>query len=140
MGKKDSAALLRPALDPALRREVYARALALTGRKFDYAYDASNCDCIACSELVFRSLPELGFPVREVHGVQSLLPDDIAAKAIRGDRLRLVDYVRATPDGWQAPGVTGAMTDIAAFWGPAPATAQTPVVSSESLGACPPSS
>ncbi|MAM63937.1 YiiX/YebB-like N1pC/P60 family cysteine hydrolase [Maritimibacter sp. UBA3975] len=137
MGKKDAAALLRPQVSPALKREVLARALTLVGRKFDYEYDGSNCDCIACSELVFRSFPELEFPVREIHGVASLLPDDIAAKAIRGDRLRLLDYVRADDSSWSAAGVTGAMSDVAAFWGPMPDTAQTKVVGSDVLGTCP---
>lgn len=136
LSQRDAVALLRPALSPAQKRAAIGRALPLVGRRFDYVYDIGTCDCLACSELVLRALAPLDFPLREVFGIPMLLPDDIAAKAIRGDKLRLVEYLSATPESWRAEGLGGAMESIARFWGPAPLVAPSPVIESHTLATC----
>lgn len=136
LGERDAAALLRPTLSPSARRAAAEQALCFVGRDFDYAYDASECQALACSEVILRSYPELRFPIRTAYQVPSLLPDDIAAKAIRGDQIRIVDYIRATETGWDAPGIRGAMEDIAGFWGPTPIGPTAPVQMSDELLPC----
>lgn len=136
LGSRDAVALLRPTVSPGDRRASLARALAMVGVNFDYYYDMETCDSLACSEVVCRSLPALSFPIRETYGTKVLLPDDIAAKAIRGEDLRVVDYVRADETGWTPAGLRGAMSDIAGFWGPMETAKKGPVVASQDLEVC----
>lgn len=119
LNEKDAVALLRPDISRAAKSKALDVALSAIGSRFDHYYDLETCDEYACSELICKSLPSLNFPVREIYGRWMLVPDDIAARAIRGEGLQLVDYVRATRNGtWSANGAPGAMNDVAAFWGP----------------------
>lgn len=134
--ERDAVALLRPDPTKVHDRDTLQRALSLVGKPFDFYYDLSTCDRLACSEVICRSFPAVDFPIRTVAGTQSLLPDDIAAKAIRGEDLRVVDYVRATDASWNAPGLTGAMEDVAGFWGDMEQAPKAPVQSSADFGTC----
>ncbi|MZR11431.1 hypothetical protein GQE99_00090 [Maritimibacter sp. DP07] len=136
LGQRDAALLIRPEINVAQKQTVAARALRLVGRPFDHAYDLNTCDSFACSEVLARSFPCLEFPVRDVQGSTVLLPDDVAAKAIRGEDLRIVDYVEGRGEQWAAPGVTGAMERVAGFWGPTPIGPIAQVSSSHALPTC----
>lgn len=133
---RDAVLITRPELSRTEKRRGLDTMLALVGRPFDFRFDASTCDTLACTEVVCRSFPSLGFPVREAFGAYALFPDDIAAQAIRGEGLRVVDYVRATETAWSAPGLRGAMEDVAGFWGPQSGP-PAPVTMGRDLGTCP---
>ena len=133
---RDAVLITRPDLSQRERRRAMGTMLSLVGRPFDFHFDMSTCDSLACTEVVCRSFPTLGFPVREAFGAYALFPDDIAAQAIRGDGLRVVDYVRATDTTWAAPGLRGAMEDVAGFWGPQSGP-PAPVTTGRDLAACP---
>ncbi|HBZ44240.1 MAG TPA: hypothetical protein DEO85_09340 [Maritimibacter sp.] len=136
LGQRDSALLIRPQIGSANKRAAAARALSLVGQPFDHAYDLKTCHAFACSEVLARAFPCLDFPVHEVRGLTVLLPDDVAAKAIRGEGLRVVDYVEARDGQWAAPGETGVMERVAGFWGPSPLGPIAPVSSSRDLPGC----
>lgn len=137
LGKKDAVALVRPAsLKRAEKSDVLTRAMGFVGRPFDYSYDLQSCDRLACSEVLARAYPTIEFPVRQAERMLVLLPDDIAAKAIRREELAFIDYIEATDDGYSARGQTGAMERIAAFWGPAPVAPVARVCSSRALPVC----
>lgn len=120
----DGAVLVRPALSgSAARREAGRRLFARIGVPFDYWFDVSTCDRLACTEMLAQSMPQIGFVVRPVYDIPMLMPDDIAAQAIRGENLRVVAYARGQAGGWSKGSIPELMEDIAASWGPVPADA-----------------
>ncbi|MBV7407665.1 YiiX/YebB-like N1pC/P60 family cysteine hydrolase [Maritimibacter sp. DP1N21-5] len=133
---RDAVLVTRPEVTASEKSAALGTMLSLVGRPFDFHFDFETCDSYACTEVICRSFPGLKFPIRESYGAFALLPDDIAAKAIRGDGLRIVDYVRATEDDWRAPGLTGAMEDVAGFWGPQTGPVAR-VTTAAALGTCP---
>lgn len=138
LSQRDAAALIRTDLTRREKGRSASRALSLLNYPFDYTFDLNTCDAFACTEVLARAFPTLDFPVRRMQSLKVLLPDDVAAKAIRSEQLRLVEYVEGTGTEWHAPGVAGAMYRIAAFWGPTPVGPVAPVTSSLDLAACTP--
>ena len=71
------------------------------GTPFDYHFDVSDADSIYCAELLYVAMPELQWPVREIYGRPSLLPDEMAAEALRGrNGLHFLGYIYGTPHEW----------------------------------------
>ncbi|MBV7377848.1 YiiX/YebB-like N1pC/P60 family cysteine hydrolase [Maritimibacter dapengensis] len=138
LSQRDAAALIRTNLSTRDKGRAASRALSLLNYPFDYFFDLNTCDAFACTEVLARAFPTLDFPIRTMQGYQVLLPDDVAAKAIRGEQMRIVDYVEGNGTDWHAPGLEGAMYRIAAFWGPAPVGPVAAVTSSLDLAACTP--
>ena len=96
----DAALLVRPSLaGRADRRKAALRLFDRIGVPFDYAFDVSTCDRLACTEMLAQSMPQVGFVVRVIYGHPMLVPDDIAAQAIRRDNLAVVGYARGTRAG-----------------------------------------
>lgn len=119
----DAATRLRPTLSRAEKIRALDAMAQYVGAPFDPLFDMCSEDKVACTELLARVLPGQEYPLRHAYGSQVLIPDDIVAKAIRGDRARLMSYAFATPDGWEKGDITDAMAHIRAFWGPSPAVA-----------------
>lgn len=136
--ERDAALLARPTLTAAERRTALRQALGSLQHGFDFFYDVRSCDKLACTEVVLRAMPQLDFTIREVNQQIALLPDDIAAQAVRGDRLRVVDYVRVDGDSWESTGRRGVMEDLSKYWGPIPDKPQTAVYHSGDLERCEP--
>lgn len=119
----DAVALLRPELGLIARRRAAQTLVSKLGVAFDYWFDDSTPDTLACTELVGLAMPELDFTIRSPYGRPAAMPDDVVAQAIRGERLTLVEHVRGIEgDGFVVEGARPVMADIAAYWGPAPAT------------------
>ena len=92
-------------------------AFARLGAPFDYGMDMTSCDALACTELVGQAMPQVGFAIRNLYGSPIVMPDDIAAQAIRGEGLRLLAYAYGNPSGWRAGGVPEMMADLIRVWG-----------------------
>ncbi len=125
----DGALMVRPALaGRAAKRKAALRLFARLGVPFDYYFDVSTCGKLACTEMVAQSMPQIGFVVRTVYDLPVLMPDDIAAQAIRGENLRVIAYARGRQSGWSKGGAFEAMEDVAASWGPVPEGTPEPVL------------
>ena len=99
----DSVAVLRPALRKAERREAVVRALDLVGTPFDFRFDVSTPECLFCTEMVMRAIPQLRVPARRAYGRPTVLPDEMARMALlHGSGLSLASYVTATRMDWRA--------------------------------------
>ncbi|MFZ2100590.1 MAG: YiiX/YebB-like N1pC/P60 family cysteine hydrolase, partial [Oricola sp.] len=98
----DTVAVLRPTLGDAQRREAVVRAFALIGTPFDFRFDASTPECLFCTEMVMRVIPQLRVPVRHAYGRPTVLPDEMARIAlVPGKGLDLSQYVEGTRNGWR---------------------------------------
>ncbi len=114
----DSAALVRPALSLSQRRAAMRYALSTIGVPFDYWFDNSTPENLSCTELVTNAMPSLELRELVSYGRPAVMPDDLVARAIRGEGLQLVEHVRGTPEGgFVVEGIRPVMHDIAAFWG-----------------------
>ncbi len=98
----DRMIVMRPRLGASRRREVALQLFRRIGVPFDYRFDADSEECDFCTELIYRVLPELELPVREAYGRRTVVPDDIALRAVSSDpRLSFVLAVEGTPSGWR---------------------------------------
>ncbi len=109
---------VRPTLSHTQRHQSIRRAFGLIGTPFDYTM-AINPDLsrVSCTGYIDRVLTDVRLTRREAYGLTVVLPDDIAAQAIRGDRLDVVSYVVGTEDGHIRRSTLAAMVEIASFWG-----------------------
>ena len=98
----DAIALFRPPHMTATRQnEIVATLFDTVGTPFDYHFHVSDADSIYCAELLYVAMPELQWPVREIYGRPSLLPDEMAAEALRGrNGLHFLGYIYGTPHEW----------------------------------------
>lgn len=113
----DAVAVLRPALSATERRFATRELFSELGRPFDVHFDLRDPELIFCSEMVARAMPGLELPVRMVYGRPSLVPDDIAAQAIGGKRLRLVSYIIPDPQtGWRRASREEMIRDLNQYW------------------------
>lgn len=114
----DAVVVVRPELSAAERRLAALALAAKVGAAFDFAFRQDTKDDYSCTELIDYGMPQLGFTIRHAYGRDMILPDDMAAQAVRGDRLRIVEYIRGEPGGWQSLGAREVAEDVMAFWGP----------------------
>jgi hypothetical protein len=113
----DSVAIYRPRLAPTARARALGVLMGQIGAGFNPHFRLDGDDCLFCTELVARAMPVLGLKVREVYGRPTILPDDLAAMALRGDGgLRFVAYLRGRRDGWDLLGPEALTADLAAAW------------------------
>jgi hypothetical protein len=117
----DAVVVIRPLVSARERRQAMLTLASKVGEPFDFAFDQATTEDYNCTELINHGLPQLGFTIRHAYGRDMILPDDMAAQAIRGERLRVVEYIRGEPGGWRSLGMRGVATDVMAFWGPPPA-------------------
>ncbi len=81
VGGADSAAFLRPRLDPAHLRECIARAFSHTGKPYDFEFDFFSTDKLVCTELVFRSFDgHIQFPLVEIMGTKTMPAVELVRK------------------------------------------------------------
>jgi hypothetical protein len=114
----DQVLAMRPALSPADKRRALERMLAVMGKPFNFRLGIDpQGESFACTGLVVQAMPELGFTIREVYGQRVLMPDDVAAQAVRGERLTPLIYMTGTEDGYTRRGMFALMVEMAAYWG-----------------------
>lgn len=115
----DQVFAMRPALTPALKRKALERMFSVLGQPFNYGLGIDPAgERFACTGLIFHAMPELGFTLRNVYGTTALMPDDLAAQAIRGERLTPLIYVTGREgEGYDKRSLYSLMVAIAAYWG-----------------------
>ena len=113
----DLVALLRPeGLTPTRRRAATHALFAQLGSPFNFRFDLRDCSCTFCTQLVDLAMPWLDLPRRRVYGTETILPDDIARRALARDRLRLVGYLRGVPGAAESAGKAEVIRDMNAYW------------------------
>ena len=115
----DQALAVRPAgYSHAQKRAALERLFAVMGRPFNYSLGIDpNGQRFACTGLIAWGMPELGFTHRTVYGQDVVMPDDVAAQAVRGERLSVVTYLTGTDDGHAFRSPFALMVELASFWG-----------------------
>jgi len=115
----DRVLVMRPKLTGPERRTAAARLFGEIGKPFNYALGLDPTrERWVCTGLVDYAMPGVMLTHREVYGADTILPDDIAAQAIRGDRLEVVAYVLGNRGpGFAFRSTYALMVDIAAYWG-----------------------
>lgn len=114
----DQVLAMRPALSGTEKRRALERLLAEMGKAFNYRLGIDPTgESFACTGLAAHAMPELGFKIREVYGQQVVMPDDVAAQAVRGEKLTPIVYVAGTEDGYTERSLYALMVEIASFWG-----------------------
>lgn len=110
----DHVALFRPrGIGPARRRAAIIGLFDELGRPFDFHFDNADPEQIYCTELIDRVLPELNFPVRQLHGRELVLPDDVAAYAMLGEvPMDLILFIRGYPEGWRVKDERGLVAEL----------------------------
>jgi len=115
----DRVLAMRPRLSSGERREAVRRLFGQMGSPFNFGLSIDpNNESFVCTGLIDHAMPSVGLTRRLVYGEPTILPDDIAAQAIRGEGLDVVVYVL----GNDGPGFAfrsryALMVDIAAYWG-----------------------
>jgi hypothetical protein len=114
----DQVLLMRPALSVTDKRRALERMLSVMGKPFNFALGIDPTgESFACTGLVEFAMPELGFTHRTVYGQSVVMPDDVAAQTIRGERLDMLAYVAGTEDGYILRSRYALMVELAAYWG-----------------------
>jgi len=117
--ERDRVLAMRPKLSASQRRAALSKSFAAMGKPFNFsmAIDPTG-ETFACTSLIDHAMPSLGFIQRELYGVRTVLPDDVAAQAIRGENLEFLTYVLGNDGpGFSYRSKFAAMVDIAAYWG-----------------------
>ncbi|MEZ5720301.1 MAG: YiiX/YebB-like N1pC/P60 family cysteine hydrolase [Paracoccaceae bacterium] len=115
--QNDAAAILRPQLGDAARRQAFAALANNLGVPYDFSFEVATTDRLACTELINLAMPGLRFATQEAYGGRVILPDTVVAQAIRGERMRVVGYMVGTGSGFAWRNTHSLMADIAAYWG-----------------------
>ncbi|GKY88079.1 hypothetical protein [Sinisalibacter aestuarii] len=114
----DQVLLMRPRLSASEKRAAFARMFSVMGKPFNFTLGIDpTAESFACTGLVDYGMPELGFTHREVYGQTVVMPDDVAAQAVRDDKLDFIAYVAGTEDGYKLRSEYALMVELAAYWG-----------------------
>jgi len=114
----DQVLAMRPALSPTEKRRALERLLPVMGKAYNYRLGIDPTgESFACTGLAVHAMPELGFTIREVYGQQVVMPDDVAAQSVRGEKLTPIIYVAGTEDGYTERSLYALMVEIASYWG-----------------------
>lgn len=113
----DAATILRPEMTSAQRRFAIAAALGALGTPYDFSFVVGRPGRLMCTGLIQLAYPNLGLTVRKAYGLPTILPDDVVAQAIRGDRMRVAAYVVGTEAGYEFRSIHSLMADLSAVWG-----------------------
>lgn len=117
--ERDRVLAVRPKLSAAERRAAVRKSFAAMGKPFNFsmAIDPTG-ETFACTSLIDHAMPGLGLRQRELYGVKTIMPDDVAAQAIRGEGLEFITYVLGNDGpGFSYRSKFALMVDIAAYWG-----------------------
>lgn len=114
----DRVLVLRPALDGRQRRTTALKHfLAALGTPFDFHFDLDTPECVFCTELIHRVLPELGLKSHRVYDRNLIFPDEVARAALDGHlRLKPQLYVVGDRQGWRVHPVAEARVEINEQW------------------------
>ena len=113
----DRVLVLRPTLDGTRRATALKHFLVTLGTPFDFHFDLDTPECVFCTELIQRVLPELGLKNHRVYGRNLIFPDEVARAALDGHlRLKPQIYVVGTRQGWRVTPVSQARVDINEQW------------------------
>lgn len=114
----DQVLAVRPALTAADKRAAVARMFSVIGNPYNFELGIDPAGKrFACTGLVAYAMPEAGFHITDLYGQRAVLPDDVAAQAIRGERLQFLAYVVGTEDGFALHSRYALMVQIASYWG-----------------------
>lgn len=114
----DQVLAMRPTLSAAEKRRAFDLALAEMGKPYNFKLGIDPTgESYACTGLAYHAMPQLGFTVRQVYGQTVVMPDDVAAQAVRGDKLTPLVYVVGTEDGFIKRSQFALMVEIASYWG-----------------------
>ena len=89
----DAFTVLRPRLTPAELAAVLGRAMTHEGKLYDFAFDFSEADRLACTELVYRSYHSagvVGFDLVERTGRRCLSAEDLLDQALGSGRFEVL--------------------------------------------------
>jgi hypothetical protein len=83
----DAFVVLRPVISDAGRRKAVTRAMSHVGKLYDFAFDFSSADKLACTELIYRAYhgaDDINFTLAEIAGRKCLSAEDLMNQAISG--------------------------------------------------------
>lgn len=87
----DDLAVLRARDNDRQQRVGYIlNALRQIGKGYDFNFDVETTDRIVCSELVYATYTDIGWPTTKTLGRSTISPDQVAVKALPGGPLELV--------------------------------------------------
>lgn len=114
----DNVVILRPTvLSRARKAAAILRFARAVGGRFDFHFDLRTDDCVFCTELVYRTLPELRLPVHQFQNRPIVFADAVARIALKsGGTLAFVAYARGRPDGATMASRRVLAADIAQAW------------------------
>ncbi len=92
----DVAVLRHDTLAPAEKAEAILQALRQMGKRYDFNFDVETRDRVGCAELLYHAYGHVDWPTRKKLGRSTIIPDDIAVRAL-GDGPLVV--VRLYHDG-----------------------------------------
>ncbi len=114
----DRVVAMRPQLTAKEKRVAMARFMGSIGAPFNFSMDLDpNNQKFVCTGLINYAMPSLGLTQRRIYARSTILPDDVASQAIRGDKLDLITYVIGTDEGYAPRSTFALMVDLAAYWG-----------------------
>jgi hypothetical protein len=99
----DAFTVLRPKLEPEHLAEVVQRALSHAGKLYDFVFDFSAADSLACTELVYRSYHGIGdvcFELQSHAGRFCLSAEDLMNQAVASGRFEPVLVYGVGGDDW----------------------------------------
>lgn len=91
----DAFLILRPKVPAELREAAVRRALSHVGKLYDFAFDFSQSDRLACTAVVYRSWHGLGnisFSLGEKAGRMCLSAEDLIAQALDSEHFEVTAY------------------------------------------------
>lgn len=74
------------------RSRVVVEALRQVGKPYDFNFDVESKERVYCSKLVYFTHGAVAWPTRKSMGRTTFTPDDVAALAVNGGELELVDF------------------------------------------------
>jgi len=89
----DCCVVIRPRLEEPDMRDAITRAVTHEGKLYDFEFDFSRADRLACTELIYRSLHDAGairLSLKERAGRFCLSAEDLLDQAIDGDKFTVV--------------------------------------------------
>lgn len=114
----DRLAVVRPQLaNTGRRKQALVDYFAALGGRFDFRFDAGTRDCVFCTELVSRVIPELQLRERDAYGRSLIVPDELANAAAGHDpALSFVLYIRGDRKRWERASRAALESDLASYW------------------------
>ena len=103
----DSFVILRPNLSGEDLREALTRAMSHVGKLYDFSFDFSSADRLACTELVYRSFHTAGgieFCLDEIAGRKCLSAEELMNQALSEDWFDVFAAYGIGADDWKEGG------------------------------------